>query len=76
MVKISSFLRGPDSYTKMRKVGNRWKDYPKASAEAAREAIDLVDALTLAVMRREGVSEVYSNDRDFDKIARIKRISE
>jgi len=74
--EVEVFLAAVNSYTKMRKVSNRWKDYPKASAEAGREAIDFVDALTLAVMRREGVGEIYSNDKDFDRIAGIKRVFE
>ena len=70
------FLAAVNSYTKMKKVSNRWRDFPRASAEAEKEGIDFVDALTLAVMRRENVAEVYSNDKDFDRIAGIKRVFE
>jgi predicted nucleic acid-binding protein len=68
------FLAAVNSYTKMKKVSNRWRDFPRASAEAEKEDIDFVDALTLAVMRREKIAEVYSNDKDFDRIAGIKRV--
>jgi len=70
------FLAAVNSYTKMKKVSNRWRDFPRASAEAEKEGVDFVDALTLAVMRREKVAEVYSNDKDFDRIAGIKRVFE
>jgi len=70
------FLAAVNSYTKMKKVSNRWRDFPKASAEAEKEGIDFVDALTLAVMRREKIFEVYSKDKDFDRIAGIKRVFE
>jgi len=70
------FLTAVNSYAKMKKVSNRWRDFPRASAEAEKEGVDFVDALTLAVMRREKVAEVYSNDKDFDRIAGIKRVFE
>ena len=74
--EVELFLTAVNSYTRMRKVSNRWRDYPKASAESGKAAIDFVDALSLAVMRREGIGEVYSNDKDFDRIAGIKRVFE
>ncbi len=70
------FLAAVNSYNKMKKVSNRWRDYPRASAEAEKMSMDFVDALTLAVMRREKIAEVYSNDKDFDRIAGIKRVFE
>jgi predicted nucleic acid-binding protein len=70
------FLAAVNSYTKMKKVSNRWRDFPRASVEAEKEDIDFVDALTLAVMRREKIAEVYSKDKDFDRIAGIKRVFE
>jgi len=70
------FLAAVNSYTKMKKVSNRWRDFPRAYAEAEKEDIDFVDALTLAVMRREKIAEVYSKDKDFDRIAGIKRVFE
>lgn len=74
--EVAVFLAAVNSYTRMRKVGNVWKDFPKALAEAGKEAIDFVDALTLAIMRREGIVEVYSKDSDFDRIAGIRRVFE
>jgi predicted nucleic acid-binding protein len=65
-----------NSYTNMQKVSNRWRDYSKTAVEAGKAAIDFVDALSLAVMRRERIDEVYSNDKDFDGILGIKRVFE
>jgi predicted nucleic acid-binding protein len=70
------FLAAVNSYTEMKKVSNSWRDFPRASAEAEEAGIDFVDALTLAVMRREKIAEVYSNDKDFDRVAGIKRVFE
>jgi predicted nucleic acid-binding protein len=70
------FLAAVNSYTKMKKVSNRWRDFPRASAEAEKEDIDFVDALSLAVMRRDKIAEVYSKDKDFDRIAGIRRVFE
>ena len=74
--EVGVFLAAVNSYTRMRKVGSRWRDFPKASVEAQQKAIDFVDALTLYIMRREGITDVYSNDKDFDRIGGIKRIFE
>jgi len=74
--EVGVFLAAVNSYVKMRKVANRWTDFPKASAEAQRDAIDFVDALTVRIMRREGITEVYSNDKDFERISGIRRIFE
>ncbi len=74
--EVEVFLTAVNSYTRMRKVSNRWRDYPRASAEAGKAAIDFVDALSLAVMRREEMNEIYSNDKDFDRVVGIKRVFE
>jgi predicted nucleic acid-binding protein len=74
--EVGIFLAAVNSYAKMKKVSNRWRDFPRASAEAEKAGIDFVDALTLAVMRREKIAEVYSNDKDFDRVAGIKRVFE
>lgn len=74
--EVEVFLTAVNSYAKLRKVSNRWRDYPKASAEAGKAAIDFVDALSLAVMRREEINEIYSNDKDFDRVVGIKRVFE
>jgi len=74
--EVAVFLAAVNSYTRMRKVGSRWTDFPKASVEAQGDAIDFVDALTLHIMRREGITEVYSNDKDFDRVRGIRRIFE
>lgn len=74
--EVEVFLTAVNSYTRMRKVSNRWRDYPRASAEAGKAAIDFVDALSLAVMRREEINEIYSNDKDFDRVVGIKRVFE
>jgi predicted nucleic acid-binding protein len=74
--EVGVFLSAVLSYTKMKKVGNWWKDFPRASTEAEKDALDFVDALTVCMMRREGISEVYSNDKDFERIDGIRRVFE
>ncbi|TLX97979.1 MAG: hypothetical protein E6K96_01765 [Thaumarchaeota archaeon] len=36
--------------------------------------MDFVDALTLHVMKRQGVDEIYSNDKDFDRVEWARRV--
>jgi len=38
--------------------------------------VDFVDAFTLQIMKKNNIKEIYSNDTDFDRIRRIKRIWE
>jgi predicted nucleic acid-binding protein len=74
--EVSLFVNAVNSYVSMRKVGNRWKDFPKAVSEAEDKALDIVDALTVQMMRREKIQEIYSNDKDFDRVDGIKRVFE
>ena len=41
---------------------------------AARYNVDPTDGIIVAVMMKHKISEIYSNDPDFDKIPHIKRI--
>jgi len=38
--------------------------------------LDFVDALTLQTMKRNNVKEIYTSDRDFDRVKGIRRIWE
>lgn len=40
----------------------------------ANRALDFEDALSVAHMERQGISEIVSYDRDFDRVTGIKRI--
>jgi predicted nucleic acid-binding protein len=41
-----------------------------------RHNIDVVDALTLQTMKKNKINEIYSNDKDFDRVQWTKRIWE
>jgi len=49
------------------------EDFLLASRLVKQYGIDFNDCLILAVMRRIGVKEIYSNDPDFDKVEWLKR---
>ena len=36
--------------------------------------LDFVDALTLQTMKKYGVKEIYTKDKDFDRVKGVKRI--
>ena len=38
--------------------------------------IDFVDSLTLQIMKEEKITEIYSHDKDFDRVDWVKRIWE
>jgi predicted nucleic acid-binding protein len=43
---------------------------------AAEASIGMTDALAVSLMDREGIREVYSFDKDFDRIPKISRVAE
>jgi uncharacterized protein len=49
-------------------------DCMEALAEAEQNQLGFTDALAVVLMKRRGVSEIYSFDRDFDHISEIMRI--
>jgi len=48
--------------------------YAEAVLKAKEEGLGVNDALALIFMEKLGISEIYSFDRDFDKIKWVKRI--
>ncbi|HEY5538127.1 MAG TPA: type II toxin-antitoxin system VapC family toxin [Thermoplasmata archaeon] len=51
-------------------------DLLEALAVSSEVGLGLSDALAIALMREEGLLEIYSFDRDFDRLPEIKRVSE
>ena len=49
-------------------------DCSQALAEAEERQIGLTDAMAHVLMKRIGVTEIYSFDSDFDRIPEIKRL--
>lgn len=74
--EVKTFISALGSYLTLKKLTNVWKDFPAAAKDAERYEIDFVDALILHMMRREKVREIYSNDRDFNRVEGIKRVME
>jgi predicted nucleic acid-binding protein len=52
------------------------EDFYAALQEAKDAHIGLTDALALTSMKGNGLSEIYSFDRDFDRIGDVRRIGE
>lgn len=62
------------SYMSMKVVSFALEDMAKASQLVERFRMDWHDCLNVALMKKYGVEEVYSNDRHFDKVEGIRRI--
>ena len=52
------------------------QDYLSALPIAEESAVGLNDALAYIFMIREGLGEIYSFDKDFDKLEKVKRATE
>jgi len=49
--------------------------YLSALSTAEESAVGLNDALAYTFMTREGIGEIYSFDKDFDRLEKIKRVT-
>ena len=74
--EVRSFLTGINSYLSMEKLSIAWDDFLPALNDIDDHQIDFVDALTVQKMKKNKINEIYSNDKDFDRIEGIKRIWE
>lgn len=74
--EVRSFLVGANSYLSMEKQNATWDDFLLALDDMDGYKIDYVDALTLQRMKKSKISEIYSNDKDFERVEWVKRIWE
>lgn len=72
--EVRKLLIALNSYISMRKAEVLWVDFMNALNDVEKYALDFVDALILQTMRRNGVKEIYSNDRDFDRVGWVRRV--
>lgn len=71
-----SFLTAINSYLSLSKLVVEWNNFLPSLKDMYDKQIDFVDALTLQMMKENRISEIYSNDKDFDRIDWVKRIWE
>src|SRR5438105_15529991 len=50
--------------------------YESAIEDSRAHNVGVNDSLAFVLMRKEGISEVYSFDRDFDKLKNLTRVAE
>jgi predicted nucleic acid-binding protein len=74
--EVRTFLSAVNSYLSMEKRGVEWSHFMPAMEDMDKHKIDFVDALTLQIMKECGVEEIYSNDKDFERVDWAKRIWE
>ena len=63
-----------NSYIAMKKAGVSWSDMIAAIDDMNKYGLDFVDALTLQTMKRNNINEIYTNDRDFDRVKWVRRV--
>ena len=72
--EIEKLLTAINSYMAMKKAGVSWSDMIAAIDDMNKYGLDFVDALTLQTMKRNNINEIYTNDRDFDRVKWIRRV--
>lgn len=72
--ELKAFITAVNSYLSLQKVTASWEDMISAIDYTDTYGIDYIDALTIQLMKKHNVNEIYSNDKDFDKVEWIKRV--
>lgn len=72
--EVRKFLAGVNSYLSLEKRAAPWGNFMQAMDVAEASDMGLVDALSVLAMKDCGINEVYSNDKDFDRVEWVKRI--
>lgn len=73
--KITLFLKTLQSYPTLLKIDTTYEDLLKADElGSAYRRLGFFDKIYLVQMLRMGVSEIYSNDKEFDRAKGIKRL--
>ena len=72
--EVETLLTAINSYITMKKAEISWSDMIAAIDEMNKYDLDFVDALTLQTMKRNNIKEIYTNDRDFDRVTWIRRV--
>jgi predicted nucleic acid-binding protein len=60
----------------MEKAGVSWREVVNALSDMEEYELDFVDALALQTMKGKSVKEIYTNDRDFERVSWVKRVWE
>jgi predicted nucleic acid-binding protein len=74
--EIRPFLTVINSYLKMEKLAENWNDFFPAIDDKDSYGFSFVDGLTLQIMQKHKITEIYSCDKDFDRVKGIKRVWE
>ncbi len=73
--EVETFLKAIESYPTLRKSETTYGDEQRAQElEHAHPRLEFFDRVYLAQMERLKITEIYSNDRAFDRVKGIKRI--
>jgi predicted nucleic acid-binding protein len=74
--EIGIFLTAINSYLSMNKLAITWGNFLPSLQDMHGKQIDFVNSLTLQTMKQNNITEIYSHDKDFDRIDWVKRIWE
>jgi uncharacterized protein len=72
--EVESFLLAINSYMTLTKLSGSWNNFVLAIEYMNKRQTGFVDSLNLQIMRENKISEIYSNDKDFDRVDWVKRI--
>ena len=73
--KIETFFKSLESYPTLTKCETTYEDELKAKELESRYShLEFFDRVYLAQMQRLKLTDIYSNDRGFDRVKEVKRI--
>lgn len=74
--EVGSFLTAVNSYLSMNKLAIAWDNFLPSLEDMYGKQLDFVDSLSLQIMKQNKITEIYSNDKDFERADGIKRVWE
>jgi predicted nucleic acid-binding protein len=73
-LSLPVFLELLPGYTSLEIVSPAFEDQLNAVREVGKYPLGFTDLITLSVMRKLGLKEIYSSDTGFDSVPNVKRI--
>jgi len=74
--EVKTFIESLNSYLSMEKLPFEWNDAILAMDYEKMCGLGFVDGLTVQIMKKHKITEIYSCDKDFDRVKGVKRIWE
>jgi predicted nucleic acid-binding protein len=74
--RLSDFIRSLTALTNMTLAHPTLEDELEATQLCGKYPLGISDLINLSIMKRHGINEIYTTDKDFEKVSTVKRVFE